>query len=181
MRSLKMRGMALAGVAVLALTACGGGSEGDRATAVDNLQSLLDGDEETANCIIDEFGEDRLGDVDNFDAEADGSEEQAADAAEAITTCMLGSLGDLADELDGIEGGDVDDEEPIDCSSADVDPCDYGDDAELDALWDGCEGGSGADCDALYFDSPVGSRYEQYGNTCGDRGFEVSCESVYSE
>ena len=46
---------------------------------------------------------------------------------------------------------------------------DYGDDPELDALWDACEGGDGEACDDLYFQSPIGSRYEEYGNTCGDR------------
>lgn len=66
----------------------------------------------------------------------------------------------------------------IDCSEVDG-PCDYGDDAYFDALWDECEAGNGASCDALYQESPLGSRYEQYGDTCGDRGYEPSCEDVY--
>ena len=38
----------------------------------------------------------------------------------------------------------------------------YGDDAELDALWDGCADGVEADCDDLYWLSPAGSEYETY-------------------
>lgn len=65
----------------------------------------------------------------------------------------------------------------IDCATADVDgPCGYGDDARLDALWDACADGDGAACDDLYYTSPFGSAYEAFGNTCGDRGFEFSCD-----
>jgi hypothetical protein len=45
----------------------------------------------------------------------------------------------------------------------------YGDDPALDALYDGCAGGSGAACDQLYTDSPVGSDYEAFALTCGER------------
>ncbi len=48
-------------------------------------------------------------------------------------------------------------------------PWDYGDDPDLDALWDGCSAGDMADCDELYFDTPIGSEYEAYGSTCGNR------------
>lgn len=56
----------------------------------------------------------------------------------------------------------------------------YGDDADLDALWDACGGGDGAACDELYWVSPVGSEYEDYGNTCGDRIKDgaFSCEEA---
>jgi hypothetical protein len=58
----------------------------------------------------------------------------------------------------------------------------YGDDPTFDRLWDRCEGGDGAACDDLFWDSPVGSRYEEFGDTCGDR-YEpaeapFSCESA---
>lgn len=43
----------------------------------------------------------------------------------------------------------------------------YGDDAELDALWDACESGSPSSCDNLYLESPSGSEYEDFGHTCG--------------
>jgi hypothetical protein len=45
---------------------------------------------------------------------------------------------------------------------------DYGDDAYLDGLWDDCVAGDMAACDALYLESPDGSRYEEFGYTCGD-------------
>lgn len=45
----------------------------------------------------------------------------------------------------------------------------YGDDASLDALWDSCESGDMEACDDLYRDSPVGSEYERFGDTCGNR------------
>ncbi len=46
----------------------------------------------------------------------------------------------------------------------------YGDDPELDALWDACEASDWAACDDLYLYSPIGSEYESFGITCGDRG-----------
>ena len=42
-------------------------------------------------------------------------------------------------------------------------------DATLDALWDGCEGGDMDACDELYSDSPFGSEYEDFGDSCGGR------------
>lgn len=52
----------------------------------------------------------------------------------------------------------------------------YGDDPELDALWDSCQTGSGTACDDLYWASPGGSEYEDFGATCGGRvEFAVSC------
>lgn len=49
------------------------------------------------------------------------------------------------------------------------DATNYGDSAELDALWDDCEAGNMAACDDLFNESPVGSDYERFGDTCGDR------------
>jgi hypothetical protein len=49
----------------------------------------------------------------------------------------------------------------------------YGDDPELDALYDDCAGGDAAACDDLYINSAAGSEYEQFGGTCGNR-FEFS-------
>jgi hypothetical protein len=46
----------------------------------------------------------------------------------------------------------------------------YGDDPELDALWDACAAGDNVACDDLYSQSPFGSEYEAFGDTCGERG-----------
>ena len=43
---------------------------------------------------------------------------------------------------------------------------------EFDALVESCEGGDNADCDTLYFQTPVGSPEERVGATCGGRSDE---------
>lgn len=45
----------------------------------------------------------------------------------------------------------------------------YGDDAALDALWDACENEDWEACDSLFMQAPVGSEYEDFGDTCGNR------------
>jgi hypothetical protein len=57
--------------------------------------------------------------------------------------------------------------------SANSDANAYGDDPELDALYDDCAAGDATACDDLYTVSAPGSEYEQFGGTCGDR-FEFS-------
>ncbi|WP_299036073.1 hypothetical protein [uncultured Pseudokineococcus sp.] len=61
----------------------------------------------------------------------------------------------------------------------------YGDNPDLDALWDACEDGDGTACDDLYLQSALGSGYEGFGYTCGERLGEaeerpLSCEEVTS-
>ncbi|MDN4479976.1 DUF4190 domain-containing protein [Demequina muriae] len=46
----------------------------------------------------------------------------------------------------------------------------YGDDPFLDGLWDQCEAGDMAACDDLYYESPFGSEYEDFGWECGGQG-----------
>jgi hypothetical protein len=48
-------------------------------------------------------------------------------------------------------------------------PYTYGDDPVLDAQWDSCSTGDFSACDSLYGNSPVGSEYEAFGATCGNR------------
>jgi S1-C subfamily serine protease len=50
-----------------------------------------------------------------------------------------------------------------------VEPDSYGDDADLDRLWDLCADGDMTACDELYWNSGFDTRYEDYGSTCGDR------------
>lgn len=57
---------------------------------------------------------------------------------------------------------------------------DYGSDSFLDRLWDECEAGDFISCDDLYDESPVGSEYEYFGDTCGYRNDPSDyCEALY--
>jgi len=51
----------------------------------------------------------------------------------------------------------------------------YGDDEFFDKLWDECEAGSGPACESLFNASPVGSEYEQFGVSCGERPGILDC------
>jgi len=61
------------------------------------------------------------------------------------------NLDDITNNLNNLTGGN------------------HGDNATLDALWDACAAEDWASCDQLYFDSPLGSEYESFGDTCGNR------------
>ncbi|MDQ3464952.1 MAG: hypothetical protein M3500_09730, partial [Actinomycetota bacterium] len=50
-----------------------------------------------------------------------------------------------------------------------VAPGDLGDDPELDQLAQECFEGVMESCDDLFFQSEIGSAYEEYGGTCGGR------------
>lgn len=55
----------------------------------------------------------------------------------------------------------------------------YGDDPDLDALWDACEAGDAGACGDLYWSSPSGSEYEDFGGTCGNRSDSYAiCEDL---
>jgi hypothetical protein len=57
----------------------------------------------------------------------------------------------------------------------------YGSDSYLDSLWDSCENGNFESCDTLYLDSPAGSEYEEFGDTCGNRNEAAEyCVDIYS-
>lgn len=45
----------------------------------------------------------------------------------------------------------------------------YGDDSQLDALWDACAAGDSAACDDLFVNSGFNTEYERFGLTCGNR------------
>lgn len=63
-------------------------------------------------------------------------------------------VDDIVDDIDITDLGDGDS---------------YGDDAALDALWDACEDEDWEACDSLFMQAPVGSEYEDFGDTCGNR------------
>ncbi len=54
-------------------------------------------------------------------------------------------------------------------------PYAFGDDPELDVLWTQCELGDGQACDDLWEQAPVGSEYESFGVTCGQRLDLLNC------
>ncbi len=50
----------------------------------------------------------------------------------------------------------------------------YGDDPDLDVLWDDCTLGGLSSCDLLYLTANAGTDYEAFGGSCGDRGVTLS-------
>ena len=64
--------------------------------------------------------------------------------------------------LESLFGGGLDSDD-ADTNDADT----YGDDPDLDVLWDACADGDMYACDELYWISPIDSEYEAFGNTCG--------------
>ncbi len=60
----------------------------------------------------------------------------------------------------------------------DDEPFAYGDDTQLDGLWDACSDGSGAACDELFELAPPESEYEQFGLSCGDRPEILNCSEL---
>jgi hypothetical protein len=57
-----------------------------------------------------------------------------------------------------------------------------GDSAYLDGLWSRCDFGDFAACDELFLESPVGSRYEAFGDSCGERNEPGGyCEDLYAD
>jgi hypothetical protein len=75
------------------------------------------------------------------------------DEPPAVLDELFGNCGlDVADFMSFVMEGDA-----------------YGDNPELDAMWDACAAGDGDACDELYFNSLVGTEYEAFAATCGDR------------
>jgi hypothetical protein len=56
----------------------------------------------------------------------------------------------------------------------------YGDDPDLDRLWDACQAGDMTSCDSLYLSAPFGTPYEEFGGTCGHRNTpQGMCADLY--
>jgi hypothetical protein len=129
-----------------------------------------------AGTLIDEFG------VAEFVKVGSGEEpspELTARSVELFAECAE-ETGDVGSGF-GFESGEMpSDFREMARPRSEVDgPYTYGDDAELDGLWDDCEAGSGTACDSLFFRSPIGSEYEAFGNTCGNRmELEFDCTSL---
>ena len=109
-----------------------------------------------AQGLVDSLGADALGSIASAAAADNPDAEVAAFGVEMLR---------VGEEC-GIDPDTLD-------SPSNSDAFAYGDDPELDALYDDCAGGDAVACDDLYLNSPQGSEYEQFGGTCGDR-FEYS-------
>lgn len=60
-------------------------------------------------------------------------------------------------------------------------PSTLGDDDRLDKLWTQCSDGWGYACDRLFEEAPLGTDYEQFGVSCGDRPLVLHCQSELDE
>ena len=143
----------LVGALALLATACGGDITEDEFKD----QLMEDGlvDEEQADCIVEGLNEAGIS-LQSVTDEELGDDPLPEEATAVVTECLLSSFG-----LDT---------EPVDPASLSEEG--VGDPA-LDALYEQCEAGDGQACDDLYFQSAIGSRYESFGNLCGNR-FEVT-------
>ncbi len=179
-RGLLIGGGILAAVilAVIAFMALGGDDESDvRTQLAAQFRENSDLSAAQADCVaghvVDEIGADRFEDVD-FDADeppADLAEDLFSAANDSLDACEI-DPADFAGTGDGEK--EPNDDEP----NGDVDG--YGDDDDLDALYDDCEAGDYEACDELYNQSPSGSAYEEFGDTCGERNDPSGyCVDIY--
>jgi hypothetical protein len=176
--------LAAVAVAVAAFLLLGGGDDdGDdvRAQLAAQLRSGSELSASQADCVadhvVDEMGEDSFEGVD-FSAE-EPPEEIADDlfaaAFESLEACDIDPADFSGGGTDGgDDGGDTD--------GGDAEEGTYGSDPALDELYDQCEDGDYQACDDLYNESPVGSEYEEFGDTCGDRNEPQGyCVDIYED
>ncbi len=92
------RGLVLAGV-VAVVAACGGGSDFDRAAAVDDMVEASGMERAQAECLVDamvdEFGEDTLA------SDRTPTDEESARMVELTTDCVLGAGAESGESSDG--------------------------------------------------------------------------------
>lgn len=116
-----------------------------RTEMIARLQAVLDMTEAEAECVVDDLD----GSTDLTDLARSIDDDVVTSAASAA---IIDAWDSCTGALDGLAGDGS-----------------YGDDAALDALWDGCAAGDMTSCDDLYRESPFGSEYEVFGDTCGGR------------
>ncbi len=150
--------IAVCGLALLA-GACGSSSDADVRAQV-RAEMMADGaTEEQVDCTLDAVEAAGI-ELASLTEEALGDDDAPPEAVDAALACIFGDEYDFVTD----PGADT-----------------RGDNATLDTLWDDCEAGDGEACDTLYFTSPVGSEYETFGSTCGNRfedsGVGRACES----
>ena len=159
----------IAAIVALLAGACSSTEEQFRDSLIDDGFS-----EEQADCTLDGLEEAGIDPADLTD-EALGDDEPPLEALEITAACFMGmDLDEMQETIADADTGSS--------GSGSSDPAvdDYGDDPELDAMFESCRDGDGAACDDLYFSSPLDSRYEDFGNTCGGRFIDnppFSCEA----
>lgn len=141
--------MILLGALALIASACGGDITEEE--FIDQLTEDGTFSEESAQCVVDGLNEAGIS-LQSVTDEELGDGPLPADAASVVTECVLGELG-----LDS---------EPVDPATLSEEGVG---DPTLDGLYAECEAGNGQACDDLYFQSAIGSRYENFGTTCGNR------------
>jgi hypothetical protein len=80
--------------------------------------------------------------------------------------------------------GNTDTTEPTEATGTTEPPLpgEYGSDAALDKLYDGCKDGDYAACDQLYAAATSGSEYKTFGDTCGGRNEPSGyCVKLYGD
>jgi hypothetical protein len=105
---------------------------------------------------------------------------------EAAGICILDALEDAGIDANKLAG--LANEEPSPDVLAAIFSCSTelfegglfgGDDPDLDALWDDCDASDYAGCATLWIESPFGSNYDSFAETCGalsEESLFVSCE-----
>lgn len=183
--------LAAVAIAVIAFLALSGDDDSTvRADLASKIREESEGElsGQQADCIagllVEEKGE---GAFDDVDYNADEAPQVVLDAFEDIgldtlvETCEI-DLTALGGSDGGTDGSDSTDDTTDTTDGGEVEDGSYGSDPELDALYDDCEGGDYAACDQLYLDSPAGSDYETFGDTCGDRNEPSGyCEDLYAD
>lgn len=164
--------LAVAGVLAVALGGCTSETPFDRGAAVAKVVKQGNGafTEEQAGCYVDRV----VADV-GAGVLADGARPTPGQI-DRLTTIRLDCAGatsigrSLGSTLVGPVGT---------LPSGRSEPMHRGQDIRLDLLWDACERGDGVACDSLFDAAPIGSDYEEFGYTCGQRTREVSCAERY--
>ncbi|MEM9200760.1 MAG: hypothetical protein AAGC53_03840 [Actinomycetota bacterium] len=103
---------------------------------------------------------DDLGSIDAFvDSFIEGAAEAGTTLSREQAQCAIRALDETGTINDAI----------VDCLDGTEGPQAEGDDPVLDLLVEQCRRGNNQACDELFADSPVGSDYAAYGQTCGNR------------
>lgn len=121
---------------------------------------------------------------DDDDADrADGDDDTGSTTTETVTTTLPDTVTSAA-ESEATGSTTTAGAPAIGGVPAAADPQvaipEYGSDPTFDALADSCESGEMQACDDLFIDSPLGSGYEAYGDSCGERNEPAGyCATIY--